>query len=231
VNASRDQTPLAAVASRVADAGLALFGSFHPEPDDGVPSLPDGDIPATVLLVGNIGSSFWAHVQAAPERGGPDPVDRWTARVLGDLAAGLAATAIFPFGGPPHHPFQRWARRADPDLSVSPLGLLIHPDHGLWHALRGALLFRERLLLPSVAAPRPNPCASCAGRPCLDTCPVGAFRAGGYDVAACRAYLHTLSGQPCVIQGCRARVACPVGRTHAYTGAQAQHHMRAFARP
>ena len=57
------------------------------------------------------------------------------------------------------------------------------------------------------------------------------LHAGGYDVAACRAYLHTLSGQPCVIQGCQARVACPVGRTHAYRGAQAQHHMRAFARP
>jgi hypothetical protein len=230
VNSSRDRTLLAAVESRVADAGLVLFGGFHPEPDDGVPSLPGGNAAATVLVVGNIGSSFWAHVQAAPERGGPDPVDRWTARVLGGLAGELGATALYPFGSPPHHPFQRWARRADPDLSVSPLGLLIHPDRGLWHALRGALLFRERLVLPAIAAPRPSPCASCLGKPCLNTCPVGAFGTGGYDVAACRAYLHTLSGQPCVVQGCRARAACPVGRAHAYAGAQVQHHMRAFAR-
>jgi Fe-S-cluster-containing hydrogenase component 2 len=92
------------------------------------------------------------------------------------------------------------------------------------------LVFGERLMLPTAAAPRPSPCASCAGRPCLRACPVGAFTAGGYDAAACRAHLHTLSGQECVIQGCRARAACPVGRGHAYAGAQAQHHMRAFAR-
>jgi hypothetical protein len=218
------------VAARVAELGLSLFGGFHPEPADGVPALAGEAPAATALIVGNVGPSFWGHVQAAPEGRGPDPVDRWTARVLGELAADLGATALLPFGGPPHHPFQRWARRADPDLSVSPLGLLIHPDHGLWRALRGALLFGERLDLPTIAAPRLSPCASCAGRPCLGTCPVGAFSAGGYDVAACRTYLHTLSGQPCVVQGCRARTACPVGQAHAYTGAQAQHHMRAFAR-
>jgi hypothetical protein len=218
------------VAARVAGFGLSLFGGFHPEPADGVPTLAGGGPAATVLVAGNIGPSFWQHLQAAPEGRGPDPVDRWTARVLGELAADLGATALFPFGGPPHHTFQRWALRADPDLSASPLGLLVHPDHGLWRALRGALLFHERLALPTAAAPRPSPCASCAGRPCLSTCPVGAFTAGGYDVAACRAYLHTLSGQPCIVQGCRARAACPVGRAHAHAGAQAQHHMRAFAR-
>jgi hypothetical protein len=217
-------------AARVAELGLSLLGGFHPEPADSVPTLAGGAPAATALVVGNVGSSFWGCLRAAPESRGPDPVDRWTARVLGEVAADLGATALFPSGGPPHHPFQRWARRADPDLSVSPLGLLVHPDHGLWHALRGALLFRERLVLPTAGAPRPSPCASCAGRPCLSTCPVGAFTAGGYDVAACRAYLHTLSGQPCIVQGCRARAACPVGRAHAYAGAQAQHHMRAFAR-
>jgi hypothetical protein len=226
---ARRHDVLDTVAARVAGLGLSLFGGFHPEPADGMPNLAGGAPTGTALVVGNIGPSFWGRVQAAPEGRGPDPVDRWTARVLGELAADLGATALFPFGGPPHHPFQRWARRAAPDLSISPLGLLIHPDHGLWHALRGALLFGERFTL-ATGLPRPSPCASCTGKPCLDTCPVGAFGTGGYDVTACRAHLHTLSGQPCVVQGCRARAACPVGRAHAYAGAQAQHHMRAFAR-
>ena len=59
---------------------------------------------------------------------------------------------------------------------------------------------------------------------------VGAFKGDGYDVVSCRSYLATLSGQPCMIQGCQARLACPVGREHAYRGGLAQHLMRAFAR-
>ena len=67
-------------------------------------------------------------------------------------------------------------------------------------------------------------------KPCLRTCPVDAFIASGYDAVSCRAYLRTLSGQPCMIQGCQARLACPIGREHAYRGGLAQHLMRAFAR-
>ena len=177
------------------------------------------------MLVGNVGPGFWSTVQASPQGTGTDPIDRWTGHVL----AGCADAVLFPFGGPPYHPFQRWARRADPSLAVSPLGILIHPTFGLWHALRGALRFRKRLDLPH-SDRQPSPCESCAGKPCLTSCPVGAFKDSGYDVVSCRSYLATLSGQPCMIQGCQARLACPVGSTYRYKGAQAQHHMRAFAR-
>ena len=217
--------PLALLAVRVDELGLALRGGFHPAPGDGVPALPDGARAATLVMVGSIGGRFWEHLRAAPEASGPHPIDRWTARVL----AGLADAVLFPFGGPPHHPFQRWAVRADPELAPSPLGILIHPEYGLWHALRAALLFRDRIELPA-ARSRPSPCTACAGKPCLTTCPVGAFTDRGYDVTACRTYLATLSGQPCMIQGCQARLACPVGSAYRYKGAQAQHHMRAFAR-
>lgn len=214
---------------RLTAVGLSLRGGFHPGPEDAVPLLADGAPPGTALMVGNVGGAFWAHVQASPEARGPDPIDRWSERVLREIAAELGAEALFPFAGPPWHPFQRWARRADPELSPSPLGILIHPEHGLWHALRGALLFRERLDLPAVGA-RPSPCTACEAKPCLKRCPVGAFTAEGYAVASCRAYLATLSGQPCMIQGCQARAACPVGRGNAYGMSQLQHHMRRFAR-
>jgi ferredoxin len=205
--------------------GLVPRGAFHPRPDDAVPPFADGAAPGTVAMVGNVGQRFWSVLHSAPEARGPDPIDRWTTRVLGDLAD----AALFPFGGPPQHPFQRWARRADPGLSPSPLGILIHPEFGLWHALRGALLYRDRReVLPAPA--QASPCDACAAKPCVRACPVGAFTAKGYDTVACRSYLRTLSGQPCMIQGCQARLACPVGRTHAYRGGLAQHLMREFAR-
>jgi ferredoxin len=216
---------LVSVTTRIENLGLAVRGGFHPLPEDDVPLLPDGADIGTLLMVGNAGPGFWTRVRTAPEAAGPDPIDRWTRRVL----TGIADATLFPFGGPPHHPFQRWARRADPLLAASPLGLLIHPEFGLWHALRGALLFRERLELPAIK-PVPSPCETCAGRPCLTTCPVDAFSTRGYDVTTCRTYLATLSGQPCIIQGCQARLACPVGRAYAYRGGLAQHHMRAFGR-
>ena len=211
--------------ARLTELGLVLRGGFHPLPEDDVPALPDGAPTATLLMIGSVGPKLWEQVRQDPEATGPDPINRWTEGVLG----GLSDAVLFPFGGPPYHPFQRWARRADPELTSSPLGILIHPEFGLWHALRAALQFRRHLELPA-ASTRPSPCASCADRPCLSACPVGAFDARGYAVSTCRTYLGTLSGQPCMIQGCQARLACPIGKTYRHLGSQAQHHMRAFAR-
>lgn len=215
---------------RLATLGLTLRGGFRPQADDAVPPLASGRPASQLLLVGHAGGGFWQKVRAAPEAHGPDPIDRWTRRVIGELAAKIGAEALYPFDGPPHHPFQRWARRADPALAVSPLGILIHPEHGLWHALRAALLLPEpvELLPPATAAA--GPCAGCAGKPCLSACPVGAFSATGFSIRSCRACLATLSGQACMIQGCLARNACPVGRERRYGSGQIQHHMRAFAR-
>jgi hypothetical protein len=180
------------------------------------------------VLIGMVGSSNWPAFAASPEfrDRAPDPLDRWSARVIGGLAADLDAVAIFPFGGPPYAPFQRWALRAEP-MSPSPLGLLIHPKYGLWHSYRGALGFAEALEIPARETVA-SPCESCAGRPCLSACPVGAFDGEGYDVAACAAHLRSPLGTPCMTGGCLARRACPVGREHAQTPATAAFHMAAF---
>ena len=216
------------IAAAVAALGLTLRGGFHPEAADGVPALPDGRPAASLLLVGTVGAAAWPGFAAAPEArdGRPHPLDRWTRRVLGGLAAEFGATPLFPFGAPPFLPFQRWAMRAEP-VAPSPLGILIHPDHGLWHAYRGALAFAVRLDLPPRSR-RPHPCDRCPDRPCLAACPVGAFVAGGYDVAACLGHISGAAGADCMELGCRARRACPVGREHAYPPAQAAFHMRAF---
>ncbi|HEX2525723.1 MAG TPA: hypothetical protein VHL31_05395 [Geminicoccus sp.] len=204
--------------------GLHLLGGFHPTPDDAVPVAA-----GTVLVVGNVGSAFYGQLQASPEAKAGDPADRWTRRIVEEIACEAgAAEVLFPFDGPPFHPFQRWASRADPRLWPSPLGLLIHEEHGLWHALRAAILFTEKIELGTIAVPTGSPCASCTAKPCLSTCPVGAFRQDGYDVNSCRGHLSTLSGQACMLLGCAARRACPVGRAHAYTPSHAAFHMRAF---
>ena len=203
--------------------GLLALGFFHPTPDDGVP----GD-PGSLVLVGNAGPAMW-RVYSKRRRYGPISLDGWVRNGLTAVAGDLDAAALFPFGGPPYLPFQRWAQKAGP-VSPSPLGILIHRDFGLWHAYRGALAFAGRLDLPP-ADTGPSPCESCAGQPCLSACPVGAFSATtGYDVPACAAHLATLAGADCNGLGCRARRACPVGRDFVYQPVQAAFHMTAFRR-
>ena len=208
--------------------GLALRGGFHCEAEDEVPDQPDGRPTGTLLLCGNVGSSIWPAFSSSPEAGDGEAhaLNRWSERVLGRLAQELNGAAHFPFGGPPYVPFLRWAKRAE-DLENSPLGMLIHPRFGLWHAYRGALAFAERIELPASGA-APSPCHSCAERPCLSACPVSAFDGASYDVDGCARHIAGPAGSDCLELGCRARRACPVGREYLYLSDQAEFHMRAF---
>jgi len=214
------------VNSALATSGLASRGAFHPDPDDGVPPIGAGTPVRTLVLAGNAGRGMWASFSSDSDATG-EPLDEWSKQILTDLAAKLDAVAFFPFSRP-YLPFQRWATRAEP-CHVSPLGILIHPDYGLWHGYRGALGFAERLdLLP--ADERASPCDTCIEKPCLGACPAGAFDGVGYDVPACVAHLKSSAGQDCLDRGCRARRACPVGRDYVYNSPQARFHMAAFLR-
>lgn len=217
-----------AVERALLEHGLCLRGGFAAAADAALPPLAAGVPARALLLAGNVGSSLWASFAASPEHadGLPDPLDRWSRRVGEGVAARVGARALYPFGGPPHHPFQRWARRAEA-LSSSPLGLLIHPDHGLWHAYRFALLFAAVPdgLLPAV--PRPAPCATCADQPCLSACPAAAFDQPD-PPAACVAHLRRHEGAQCMSAGCLARRACPHGHAGQYVPDHARFHMRAY---
>ncbi len=215
---------MATIEAALAREGLIARGGFRPEPGDGVPGQ-------TLVMVGNAGPDLWRAFAASPEFGtAPDPLNRWSARVIGNLAEAWGAWALFPFGGPPHLPFIAWAKRAEP-VGESPLGMLIHPDYGLWHAYRGALAFAEAIPLPP-RAERPRPCDACADQPCLSACPVGAFTAEGdgvgYDVSACADHLKAPAGADCMAEACRARRACPIGREYLYQPEQARFHMTHF---
>ena len=223
---------IATIEAALAREGLIPRGGFQPLAGDGVPPFADGRPARTLVMVGNAGPEMWRAFAASPEHdAAPDPLDRWSARVIGDLAQAWGARALFPFGGPPYLPFVAWAKRAEP-VAESPLGILIHPDYGLWHAYRGALAFAEALALPP-RAERPRPCDTCADQPCLTACPVGAFTtagddAGGYDVSACADHLEAPAGADCMAEACRARRACPIGREYRYAPEQAAFHMVHF---
>jgi ferredoxin len=158
--------------------------------------------------------------------GGHDPLDRWSRRVLDTIATQLDASVVMPSDGPPFNPFQRWAMRAEP-VHSSPLGILIHPRWGLWHGYRGALLFAEVLDLPDVEVLE-SPCVTCEAKPCLTTCPVGAFTGSEYRVEACATHLNSAAGTRCLTGGCLARHACPIGKDARPGSDQAAFHMRAF---
>jgi len=212
-----------AIPSALATHGLIARGGFHPVPDDNVPGGP-----ATLVLVGNAGPDMWAAFDRVRGAYGDraNPLDAWISDVLTGVAASVGATALFPFGGPPHLPFQRWAQRVEP-VHPSPVGVLIHPDFGLWHAYRGALAFSQSLELPQPDT-RPSPCDSCADRPCLSACPVNAFDGETYDVPACVGHITGPDSGDCMGRGCAARRACPIGTDYVYAPAQAGFHMRAF---
>ncbi|MEX1660077.1 ferredoxin [Thioclava sp. 15-R06ZXC-3] len=179
----------------------------------------------TVLLLSPDEPGFWAHVTAQPEfdDGVPDPLDRWSSRVITALAAQFGAQARFPFTGPPWHPFVRWAIASGQSFA-SPIHLMVHARMGLWASMRGALVLPMCLPLPAPAA---NPCIDCAA-PCTTACPVAALGPQGYDVPACHAHLASAEGDACRNSGCLARRACPAGESYGRLAKQSAWHMRQF---
>ena len=184
----------------------------------------------TTLLVGNVGSDIWKLFgQQYDDWMEPDPLDHWTRDHLVRLADELDCKVVFPFDGPAYAPFQKWAMKAD-CVFPSPLGPLIHPVYGLWHAYRGAFVFDHPI---KGIPPKPkltSPCESCQKKSCLKTCPVGAFTVDGYNVPDCMDYLGRHLDSDCMTLGCLARRACPVGGKFSYHPAHGQFHMDRFLR-
>ena len=225
------------LAALLAPLGLALRGWFEIQSSDIAKTGAGVDAGMAALLVGNHGPALWHCFQTSTESrdGFPDPMDRWTRRVVTEACGRLEQpfTALFPFGKTVW-PFQQFAHRAM-GISASPLGILIHPQFGLWHGLRAAIVFPGLAKTCEVPDKMIHPCEKCVEKPCLSACPVSAFSERGFDVAGCRSYLDsTASSQSdstlpdCMGRGCAARNACPVGREWRYDGPQLRFHMSAF---
>lgn len=201
--------------------GLAVLGTFAPTPREG---FARGT--GSVALLGPDGPGFWRVFSASDEArdGAEAPMDRWSMRVISGIAEDLSGTPLFPFGGPPYHPFYQWALRSG-RCWRSPVGLLVHDVAGLMVSFRGAVALP--FTLPEAAPPRP--CDTCEAAPCLSACPASALGARGYDVPACHAYLNATPMGPCLQSGCLVRRACPLSKgENAQPAAQSRHHMRSF---
>lgn len=215
---------LAAVQALLAPHCLEVLGGFLvAEAEVGLPKAT-----RSLLLVGPKEPGFWAHMQGVPEWGGPDsdkpdPIDRWSRRVIGRVACDLGAKALFPFGGPPYQPFYAWALRTG-RVWDSPVRLLVHDSQGLMVSFRGALALREVVEVPRGV----KPCDTCP-KPCLTACPVSALTGAGYDLARCHGHLDGAGGD-CLNGGCLVRRACPAGEGYARMTDQSAYHMRQFHR-
>jgi hypothetical protein len=182
---------------------------------------------AGALIVGSGGPTFFDRFDAGPEAvdGVPNPLDRYTERVVTgaarDLLAprGSAHAVHFPFGVRPLIPFQRLGRAAGLG-GPGPLGLQIHPTFGPWWAYR-ALIVLDRPL--PAAPPTGDGCAGCDA-PCVAACPAGAVARTGFDIVSCQA--RRLVAEPCRLS-CVARITCVRGPEHRYRDEELAFHMRA----
>lgn len=224
------QITLSDIEAALAPTGLMVLGCFQTEPADQVPGSPGA---ATLVLVGNAGPGMWrAFSASSPDTSSPHPLDEWTRTTLNAVADDLARDhqtgmqPLFPFDGPPYHPFQRWAIKSG-KAYATPIGPLLHPRFGMWHAYRGAFVI-EALLDLGIETTSGSPCETCTDKPCLTSCPVGAFTNPGYDVPGCLNLLEKEPAGPCFTTGCAARRACPVGQDYIYEAPQASFHMQKF---
>lgn len=210
--------------------GLIPRGGFAFGVGDAVPDGPSGTSAKSVLLVGQAGATPWSHFRSWYEkqpRQIANPLDTWSREVIASIAEKFGARAVSP-SDRPYLPFQQWAMRAE-GLKPSPLGILMHPQYGLWHAYRGALLFEDEVAVPE-QGDAIHLCDACVEKPCLKSCPVDAYSGEGFAYQACLAHVRGANGEPCRSSGCLDRNACPYGTSYRYPPEVQAFHMASFAR-
>ena len=198
----------------VASCEVAAYDARAPEPLRSTACLPGA---RGVVVAGSAGPALWRGFTAlTAERPAllraPHPYDDFVASLLAraDEALGEAGVRFQRFEAAMHAPVQvdflALARLVGLG-SPGPFGLLIHPEHGPWWALRGAWIVDapvDARAQPHVDAP--GPCAGCSA-PCVG----GWANAGGIERATAEV-----------------RGLCVVGQQSRYDADQiAYHHGRA----
>ncbi|WP_432431135.1 hypothetical protein [Mesorhizobium loti] len=218
------------IAAALSANGLVLRGGVAFAGGEEAPSGLSGASAKSALLIGQAGAEPWPHFLRWRE-GQPqtiaNPLDSWSRQVIGAVAEAFGARAVSP-SDKPYLPFQQWAMRAE-GLKPSPLGILMHPQYGLWHAYRGALLFEEEIALPEQGEAT-HLCNACVDKPCLKSCPVDAYSREGFAYQACLAHVRGANGEPCRSGGCLDRNACPYGTSYRYPPEVQAFHMVSFSR-
>lgn len=217
------------IAAALSAHGLILRGGFNFAGGEETPSGLSGAAARSALLVGQAGAAPWPHFlrwREGQSQTIADPLDAWSREVIGTVAKKFGARAVSP-SDKPHLPFQQWAMQAE-GLKLSPLGILMHPQYGLWHAYRGAPLFEDEIAFGETREVI-HLCDACVDKPCLKSCPVDAYSADGFAHKTCLAHVRGQNGAPCRTGGCLDRNACPYGAAYRYPPQVQAFHMAAFA--
>jgi epoxyqueuosine reductase len=185
----------------------------------------------SVILVGFAGRGFWEILQGfLKENPGfrdtrEDWIDDYTvlrfmhvARILEDEKVDYEM--VFPFGsGELSLDFSKLGELGGVGTK-SLMGILIHPEYGLWISLRGAIVtdlefdYYDEPLLSF------NPCHHCF-KPCISACPASTVSERDWNYVVCMKF--RLSNNTCR-DNCVSRRACPYGKEHQYSEAQLAHH-------
>ncbi|GIX14477.1 MAG: hypothetical protein KatS3mg118_2436 [Paracoccaceae bacterium] len=213
---------LGIIAGRARRDGLAVLAAMHPAPGDGA---PEGA--GTLVLLGPAGRAWERAFAAGPEAGDgrPDPVDRWSRRVIGRMAADLGARALYPFDGPPWPPVIRWAL-ASGWCHSSPVGMLVHPQAGLWFSCRGVLALAPAIALPPAA--RLPPVRPAAASPAAAPVRWRRWAAGATMSRHAWAIWAAPGARAALRWAARSGMPAPPARPSAPEPAQAARHMAAF---
>ena len=159
----------------------------------------------------------------------PDPLDRWSQRVIGSIASELPRWPSIQADPLPRYPFKGLRPAANLCTEVRSVCSSIHSGGSGTPIAAHSFVLPDRISLPRLA-PAASPCSACATQPCLSSCPVQAFRSGSFHLELCLDHVLSAAGSECRERGCRARRACPVGADYRYIEAQARFHMLAFLR-
>lgn len=228
---------LSEISHILAQDGLICRGSFAFETADRLALAAPFSSACAVVLIGQRGAEPWPHFQRwLSNQSGQvtDPLDTWSREVIAAVATQFGARAVSP-SDRPYLPFQQWAMRAE-GLKASPLGILMHPQYGLWHAYRGALIFGEGSATDEVRAMNQlvvepiHLCDLCLEKPCKKACPVDAHAGDGFAYQSCLAHVRSTAGAECRDLGCLDRNACPYGTDYRYPDDVQAFHMAAFVR-
>lgn len=173
-----------------------------------------------LILIGHAGTRLWDAVKAAGI-GSQDPIDEFSVRTVEQWLATHCADASreFIYPGPSPLGLQALGEIAGWH-HASPFKVGINARWGTWYAYR-AVVLAATALPPSPPLRGESPCARCAERLCIASCPGGALDGGSLALERCVGYRRQASSR-CAAT-CVARLACPVGSAHRYGEEQMRH--------
>lgn len=214
----------------LAEAGLNLFAVLDCAalPAGVATTMTTAGIPladySRLVLTGHGGRRLWQKLNESDWQT-TEPIDHYSIAVtqayIDRYLDGAPALLIYP--AEYLLPLQQLGELAG--LShPSPLGIGINAEYGLWFAYRTAFLTNYQLPVNQSPVTQ-SPCSTCAGKPCIHTCPAGAVSdPGRFRIHPCATF--RLSRDSTCADRCLARLACPIAPQHRYTLEQIQYHYR-----